>query len=54
MLSGNPLLAPSESGLSAKLTGGENKRLRFSPSGMTYGHATSLTEVGKENGLPNQ
>ena len=45
---------PSERGLSPQVTGGENLRFLFSPSVMTYGHATSLTEGGFRNGLPRQ
>ena len=41
-------MAPSGRGLSPKVTGGEKKRLKFSPSVMTYGHATSLTEGGNK------
>ena len=40
--------APSVRGLSsASETGGENLRFLFSPSVMTYGHDTSLSEGGK-------
>ena len=45
---GNPFLAPSERGLSPKVTGGENLSLLFSPSVMTCGHDTSLAEGGNK------